>query len=58
MHHGSRDAERRGTLVPDTVHVLEGITGEGEDEDAGGIGFGHALNLRGNKSERTKLCFI
>lgn len=51
MHHGSWDAEQRETLIPNTVHILEWISREGIDEDTGGIGLGHALNLKENKSE-------
>lgn len=55
MHHGSWDAEQRETLIPNTVHILEWISREGIDKDTGGIGLGHALNLKENKSERMKL---
>lgn len=47
MHHGSRDAQRGQTLVPDTVHILQRVTGAGVDEDTGGVGFGQALHLEG-----------
>ena len=47
MHHGSGDAQRRVALIPDTVHVLDWVTGQSVDKDTGGVGFSHALHLEG-----------
>lgn len=47
MHHGSGDGQRSVALIPDTVHVLDRVTGQSVDKDTGGVGFSHALHLKG-----------
>lgn len=50
VHHGSRDAQGRVTLIPDAVHILDRVTRQSVDKDTGGVGFGHVLDLvRGQK---------
>ena len=55
MHHGSWDAERSVTFIPNTVHILDWVTRKGTDKDTGGVGFGHVLYLE-EKYDGIKLC--